>query len=156
MQRCIVSLEALQRAALGQGQGKVVDWLKSRGLEGSPRLARQLSVDKGWDRAVETVLGSYLEAVCVDSIEDVAGTLESLTAGTVTFFDGITLQGSNPVVAGAASRATSLLALGAHNLQATYAGDDNHESVNTAAPTVHNVLPSADVSVSSARRTWFH
>ena len=41
----IVSLEALQRAALGQGQGKVVDWLKSRGLERSPRLAQQLSVD---------------------------------------------------------------------------------------------------------------
>jgi chromosome segregation protein len=84
----IVSLEALQRAALGQGQGKVVDWLKSRGLERSPRLAQQLSVDTGWDRAVETVLGSYLEAVCVDSLEDIAGTLESLTAGTVTFFAG--------------------------------------------------------------------
>ena len=84
----IVSLEALQRAALGQGQGKVVDWLKARGLERSPRLAQQLSVDKGWDRAVETVLGGYLEAVCVDSLEDVAGTLESLTAGTVTFFAG--------------------------------------------------------------------
>ena len=84
----IVSLEALQRAALGQGQGKVVDWLKSRGMEGSPRLAQQLSVDKGWDRAVETVLGSYLEAVCVDSIDNVAGMLESLSAGTVTFFAG--------------------------------------------------------------------
>jgi chromosome segregation protein len=84
----IVSLEALQRAALGQSQGKVVDWLKSRGLERSPRLAQQLSVDKGWDRAVETVLGGYLEAVCVDSLEDVAATLGSLTAGTVTFFAG--------------------------------------------------------------------
>jgi chromosome segregation protein len=84
----VVSLEALQRAALGQGQGKVVDWLKSRGLERSPRLAQQLSVDKGWDRAVETVLGSYLEAVCVDSIDIVAGMLESLAAGTVTFFSG--------------------------------------------------------------------
>jgi chromosome segregation protein len=59
----IVSLEALQRAALGQSQGKVVDWLKSRGLDERPRLARQLSVDAGWERAVETVLGSYLEAV---------------------------------------------------------------------------------------------
>ena len=84
----IVSLEALQSAALGQGQGKVVDWLKSRGLERSPRLAQQLSADKGWERAVETVLGSYLEAVCVDSIDGVAGMLESLTAGTVTFFSG--------------------------------------------------------------------
>jgi chromosome segregation protein len=84
----IVSLEALQRAALGQGQGKVVDWLKSCGLEASPRLARQLTVDAGWERAVETVLGSYLEAVCVDSIDDVAGTLHGLTSGTVTFFAG--------------------------------------------------------------------
>ena len=84
----IVSLEALQRAALGQGQGKVVDWLKSRGLEGNQRLAQQLSVDSGWERAVETVLGSYLEAVCVDSIDDVAGMLESLGSGTVTFFAG--------------------------------------------------------------------
>jgi chromosome segregation protein len=84
----IVSLEALQRAALGQGQGKVVEWLEARGIAGNPRLARQLSVDAGWDRAVETVLGTYLEAVCVDSIEDVAGVLESLTGGTVAFFAG--------------------------------------------------------------------
>ena len=84
----IVSLEALQRAALGQGQGKVVDWLKSRGLDGNQRLAQQLTVDSGWERAVETVLGSYLEAVCVDSIDDVAGMLESLASGTVTFFAG--------------------------------------------------------------------
>jgi chromosome segregation protein len=84
----IVSLEALQSAALGQGQGKVVDWLKSRGLGRNPRLAQQLSADKGWERAVETVLGSYLEAVCVDSIDGVAGMLDSLSAGTVTFFSG--------------------------------------------------------------------
>jgi len=89
----IVSLEALQRAALGQGQGKVVDWLKSQGMERRPRLAQQLSVDRGWDRAVETVLGSYLEAVCVDSIDGVAGMLESLAAGTVTFFAGADVQG---------------------------------------------------------------
>ena len=82
----VVSLEALQRAALGQGQGKVVDWLAARGLNANQRLAQQLSVDSGWERAVETVLGSYLEAVCVDSIDDVAGMLESLSSGTVTFF----------------------------------------------------------------------
>ncbi len=82
----IVSLEALQRAALGQGQGRVVDWLESRGLARNPRLAQQLSVDSGWERAVETVLGAYLEAVCIDSIDDVAGLLESLSSGTVTFF----------------------------------------------------------------------
>jgi chromosome segregation protein len=82
----VVSLEALQRAALGQGQGKVVDWLASRGLGANQRLAQQLSVDPGWERAVETVLGSYLEAVCVESIDDIGGMLETLSSGTVTFF----------------------------------------------------------------------
>lgn len=75
--------------------------------------------------------------------------------GTVTFFDGITLMGSNPVVAGVATRATSSLVLGTHNLQATYAGDDNHEPVNTAAPIVHDVLPSANVSVTKSNGVDF-
>jgi chromosome segregation protein len=89
----VVSLEALQRAALGQGQGQVVDWLKSRGLDSRPRLAQQLTVAKGWERAVETVLGSYLEAVCVESLDDVAGWLGSLGAGTVTFFTPVDVAG---------------------------------------------------------------
>ncbi len=87
----IVSLEALQRAALGQGEGQVVDWLSSQGLGTNARLAQQLTVESGWERAVETVLGAYLEAVCVDSIDDVAATLDSLAAGTVSFFAGARL-----------------------------------------------------------------
>ena len=114
----IVSLQALQRAALGQGQGKVVDWLKSRGLEGSPRLAQQLSVDRGWDRAVETVLGGYLEAVCVDSLEDVAATLESLTAGTVTFFAGA----RSPVSAGHGSETLRARVRGPGGIDALFEG----------------------------------
>ena len=82
----IVSLEALQRAALGQASGQVVEWLSASGLAGRPRLAQQLAVDAGWERAVETVLGAYLEAVCVDSIDDVAGLLSGLGTGTVSFF----------------------------------------------------------------------
>ena len=54
------------RPGAGAGQGRRL--AQSRGLEHSRRLAQQLSVDKGWDRAVETVLGGYLEAVCVDSL----------------------------------------------------------------------------------------
>ena len=124
----IVSLEALQRAALGQGQGKVVDWLKSRGLERSPRLAQQLSVDKGWDRAVETVLGGYLEAVCVDSLEDVAGTLESLTAGTVTFFAGA--QG--PISSGHAERTLRSRVRGPAGLDALFEGIVATDTLNDA------------------------
>ena len=63
-----MSLEALQRAALGQGQGKVVDWLEvARPRRQSAPRAPAHRWMPGWERAVETVLGTYLEAVCVDS-----------------------------------------------------------------------------------------
>src|ERR1700733_1428240 len=61
-----VSTEALQQAALGKASGKVTQWLKSQSLDRMPRVAQQLRVDKGWERAVETVLGSYLEAASFD------------------------------------------------------------------------------------------
>jgi chromosome segregation protein len=86
------SLEALQEAALGQGAGQVVEWLAGRGLEGHPRLAQQLRVEAGWERAVETVLGAYLEAVCVDGLDGVTGALDSLTHGAVTFLESRTLD----------------------------------------------------------------
>ena len=82
----LLSLQALQQAALGVAQGKVTEWLSANSLEARPRLAQQLNVDAGWERAVETVLGSYLEAVCVESIDSVSTLLDSLQVGTVTFF----------------------------------------------------------------------
>ena len=51
---------------------------RGRSSDGRPRLAQQLEVEKGWERAVETALGSYLEAVCVDGIEAVAESMDSL------------------------------------------------------------------------------
>jgi chromosome segregation protein len=76
-----VSTEALQQAALGKASGKVTQWLKAQSLDQQPRVAQQLRVDRGWERAVETVLGSYLEAVCVDGLDDVADLLGSFAGG---------------------------------------------------------------------------
>jgi chromosome segregation protein len=76
-----VSTEALQQAALGKVSGKVTEWLKSKSLDRQPRVAQQLRVDRGWERAVETVLGSYLEAVCVDGLDSVADLLASFDGG---------------------------------------------------------------------------
>jgi chromosome segregation protein len=76
-----VSTEALQQAALGKASGKVTQWLKSQSLDRMPRVAQQLRVDKGWERAVETVLGSYLEAVCVDGLDSVTDLLASFDGG---------------------------------------------------------------------------
>jgi chromosome segregation protein len=82
----LMSLQALQDAALGLAQGKVTEWLTSNTLSARPRLAQQLVVEPGWERAVETVLGSYLEAVSVEAIDAIAGQLDSLQMGSVSFF----------------------------------------------------------------------
>jgi chromosome segregation protein len=76
-----VSTEALQQAALGKVSGKVTQWLKSKSLDQQPRVAQQLRVERGWERAVETVLGSYLEAVCVDGLDSVTDLLASFDGG---------------------------------------------------------------------------
>ncbi len=82
----LMSLQALQQAALGLAQGKVTEWLASNTLSDRPRLGQQLVVDQGWERAVETVLGSYLEAVSVDALDDIAQRIDSLQVGSVAFF----------------------------------------------------------------------
>jgi chromosome segregation protein len=76
-----VSTEALQKAALGKASGKVTQWLQAQALDHQPRLAQQLRVERGWERAVETVLGSYLEAVCVDGLDSITGVLDSFDGG---------------------------------------------------------------------------
>jgi chromosome segregation protein len=82
----LMSLQALQQAALGLAQGTVTEWLAQNALGERPRLAQQMIVEPGWERAVETVLGSYLEAVSVDAIDTIATRLDSLQLGSVTFF----------------------------------------------------------------------
>jgi chromosome segregation protein len=83
-----VSLETLQQAALGRSQGTVTDWLARHGLGQRRRLAQELTVAPGWDRAVETVLGTYLEAVCVEGIDAALGELlGDLHEGSLTLFN---------------------------------------------------------------------
>ncbi|HQU15337.1 MAG: chromosome segregation protein SMC [Chromatiales bacterium 21-64-14] len=83
----LVSLEALQQAALGQQEGAVRTWLEGQGLQDAPRLAQQLDVESGWERAVETVLGGYLEAVCGPGVDGVLEALDALDGGTLTLLD---------------------------------------------------------------------
>lgn len=81
------SLEALQQAALGEKSGAVSDWLKAQALDNNPRLADSLSVEGGWDLAVETVLGSSIQAVCVDGFDAVGGVLSQLEQGDLVLLD---------------------------------------------------------------------
>ncbi|RRQ20658.1 chromosome segregation protein SMC [Thiohalobacter thiocyanaticus] len=92
----LVSLEALQKAALGKEGGTVNAWLESRGLHEAPRLAEQLQVEPGWERAVETVLGAYLEAVCVEDLNQPARALDELGEGSLSLFDIRAVAGAGP------------------------------------------------------------
>jgi len=81
------SLEALQQAALG-GDGDQQSWIESHALESRPRLAETLQVSAGWETAVETVLGSYLQAVCVDDLDALSGQLGDFAKGELVLIDG--------------------------------------------------------------------
>jgi len=58
------SLRALQQAALEDEAAE--GWLQEHGLASAPRLARVITVDEGWETAVETVLGHWLQSVVVE------------------------------------------------------------------------------------------
>ncbi len=60
------ALRVIQNAALGNEEEILGGWLAASGLADRKRLVQQLVADSQWTRAVETVLGDFLQAVCVD------------------------------------------------------------------------------------------
>jgi len=79
------SLEALQQAALGEGE--LVAWLEQNSFGDKPRLMQSIKAHDGWEKAVETVLGDHLQAVCVDGLNAVTRVIESLKFGDLSFFE---------------------------------------------------------------------
>jgi chromosome segregation protein len=110
----VVSLEALQKAALQRGDSRTAEWLTSTGLGKQPRLAAQLSVTGGWERAVETALGDYLEALCVDELDSVADVLPSLPVGRVSLLQAgghMEADGSTNMLSGVVSGPSAIVRL---------------------------------------------
>jgi len=81
------SLRELQRTARGEHDAKLVDWLGSHGLREAPRLGSTLSVERGWERAVERVLGARLGAVTVDSLDKIARAAAKIEGSPVTLVE---------------------------------------------------------------------
>src|SRR5699024_3331011 len=77
------SLKTLQQQAVGKNEARLVDWLKAQGLNDRKRLAEVLSVDEGWEQAVETVLGGYLQAICLDDMEPTLAAMAGIDKGTL-------------------------------------------------------------------------
>lgn len=81
------SLEALQQAAMGEKSEAVSQWLEEQSLTQNPRLAEGIEVHDGWDKAVETVLGNTLQAICVDGFDAVSDVVGRLTQGEMVLLD---------------------------------------------------------------------
>jgi chromosome segregation protein len=83
----LTSLEALQEGALGKTSEQVNRWFKNQTLDERRRLAQDLVVENGWERAVETALGPYLQAVRIKSLDGVAATLADLSDGGLALIE---------------------------------------------------------------------
>lgn len=83
-----VALEALQQVALGKSDGDALQWLKQHHFNQHSRLAELLDVEKGWEKAVETVLSSQLSAIQINSLNDILQAFESVVPDiSIGFFE---------------------------------------------------------------------
>ena len=89
------SLEALQEAALGKKESGTAAWLERHELKRAARLGELIEVETGWQRALESVLGFHLQAVCVEELEQPAEWLGELTRGSVALFDAATVPAAS-------------------------------------------------------------
>ncbi len=85
----LVALETLQQAALGADEEQAAEWLAAQQLDTRQRLAQKLQVEDGWQTAVETVLGDFLQAV---SVEKVDKHLRNLPDANVLLFEDDALK----------------------------------------------------------------
>ncbi len=92
----ITSLELLQQHAMGKDKKDLVQWLEKMDLSQNQRLAELLDVENGWDKAVEIVLSSYLEAICVDDTEQILKGLPTLKEQSLVLFKTTTSQQAVP------------------------------------------------------------
>lgn len=80
------SLEALQQTALGQRDNPTSPWVARHQLNTKSRLAQHISVEPGWESAVEKVLGFCLQAICVDEMNDIMAHLDDFQSGNLCAF----------------------------------------------------------------------
>jgi chromosome segregation protein len=109
------SLEALQQAAKGEGNKAVSHWLESHQLSRKARLSEKIHVESGWEKAVEMVMGNYLQAVIIDDLDPVQHWVDGLKDGEVILWS--------------AAQSNQSSALDSRLLSAKVSGDQNVHSL---------------------------
>ena len=150
------SLEALQRAALQQDQEQLGPWLTQHGVAERPRLANLLQVEPGYETAVESVLGPWLQAVAAGEMPEVddappaaLGLVSDGQSGAMAV--PATVAGARPLIAAVEGPAV-LMAL----LDGVYYTDDS----STVAQRAHHLkagqrLVTSDGSMFGPGYRWY-
>ena len=89
------NLQAIQDAALGSNVPEAENWINDNNLAGAQRLGQNLSVVPGWEGAVESVLGRFMQALQVDDLTGFAGTLSQLAEGDLALVESRATDGAD-------------------------------------------------------------
>lgn len=75
------SQQALLDEQLGGQDDALQGWLSEHGLTDSPRVAGKLSIENGWEFAVEQVIGRFTHGLALPGIEDFSTAMASAPKG---------------------------------------------------------------------------
>ena len=140
--RDLAAVAAVQEAALGRKQSPASAaerWIDDRGLREATRLGQQLTVEPGWERAVEMVLGADLQAIVTEDAAALAAQLVEIDSGRVTLID------AQRTGAGVASGLPLLAAFVRQELGALAAGVFAADSIDAALAHRSHLAPGESV-----------
>ena len=132
------SLDAIQKAALGQSDDGVKGWFEAAGLQNRDQVAQSLEVENAWGQAVETVLGRFLQAVCVDDVTSATAALSRLQDGSVTLLieqaAAIEVDSNSPTLAAKVKKAPAAVVEILRSVRVADSLDDRIRETRTYGP----------------------
>ncbi len=79
----LASLEALQQSSIAEDCA-VSSWITANKLDYCSKLVDEISIENGWELALEAILGNDLQAICVDFTPEITNAITELQQGVVT------------------------------------------------------------------------
>lgn len=124
LQATLDSQQALLDEQMGGQDDALQTWLRESGLESAPRVAQQLTIDNGWEFAVEQVISRFSQGVTVPGLGDLHPALVNAPRGLALVNEQGTESRSGSGLAGRVS--------GADGISVLLSGIDTADSLEQA------------------------
>jgi chromosome segregation protein len=102
------SQQALLDEQMGSQDDALQQWLADNGLSDAPRLASRLTIEDGWEFAVEQVIGRFTQGLSLPGFDQLAGALEQAPRGLAVVSES---RSGSPETSGLAARVSDVPAL---------------------------------------------